>query len=189
MAVRGVVNKVFSKDFDNKTLYSFTLQGDRNFYGTGERKAPVEVGKAYEFETRTTPSGRINVDLGTLRPWEDGPTLQAPPVQNFARRTSGGFKGDPDKDAYWKNKEARDIQNDKMRELGATRNTAIALMQVMLANGAVKLPAKENAKEAALYALFEHYTDTLLKGKQAEADAVPEEKEDPAVAEGEPEWK
>lgn len=185
--VRGVVRGISEKPFGDKVLYSFTLQNDRNYYGTGERKAPVEIGKAYEFETRVSPTGRISVDLGTLRPWEGGPAMQAAPAATVARKSfSGGFKGDPEKDAYWKNKEARDVHNDKMRELGATRNTALTLVSLMLANGAVKLPAKENAREAAIYSLFEHYTDALLKGK---TEDTPEVEDGPTETTEGAEWK
>jgi hypothetical protein len=142
------------------------LNGDRNYYGTGERKASIEVGKSYEFEIKTSPNGRINVDLSTLRPWEGGETMQSAPAQSFARKFSpGGFKGDPQKDEYWKNKEARDVHNDKLREVGATRNTALQLVGLMLANGAAKLPAKEANREEVIFRLFEHYTDLLLKGE------------------------
>lgn len=171
-SVKGVVQKTFAKPFGDKTLHSFTLQGNQTFYGTGERRL-VEEGKAYEFMTRTAPSGRISVENGTLRPW-DAPAgaIQAPPVQNFSGGTpyKRAFQKDEGKDSYWKGKEDRDVRNDSLRELGATRNTAISLMTLMLANGAVKLPAKESAKEQALYELFEHYTELLMKGREVDAE-------------------
>lgn len=184
--IRGVVQRTFSKQFENGTAYSFTLKGQDGFFSTGYRPA-VEQGKAYEFEYTTDPKGRKSVNLSTLRPWEAGDAVQAPPVRSFAR--SGGFKKDDGKDEYWKNKEARDIQNDRLRELGATRNTAIALVDMMLRNGAVKLPAKEANKEEVIYALVEHYVDVLMKGQKDKEPAKEQSKEETAAAtEGDSEW-
>lgn len=168
--VRGVVQRTFEKPFpDGKVLHSFTLKGQDGFFGTGYRKAAIEVGKAYEFEYEIDPKGRKNVNLSTVRPWESGETIQAAPAASFRPAYQRMAKADGGKDDYWRNKELRDVQNDKMRELGATRNTALTLVQLMLSNGAVKLPAKEAAREEVIFQLFEHYTDTLLKGKESES--------------------
>lgn len=188
--VRGVVGRTFSKDFGSgKLLHSFVLKGQDGFFGTGYRKA-VEEGKSYEFEVSIDAKGRKNVDLSTLRPWESGEAIQAAPAKTFRVGTGGGFKGDPAKDEYWKNKELRDVNNDRMRELGATRNTALTLVSLMLANGAVKLPPKEANREEVIYQLFEHYTDVLMKGKQQEDS--PKDEVSEAIAEAQSEdasWK
>ena len=169
MAVRGVVQRTFQRDFDGKILYSFTLKGQDGFFGTGTKKAPVEVGKSYEFEVDVDGRGRKTVNLATIKPWESGEAIQSPNVSSFAARSryAGGASKDQGKDDYWRNKEARDLVNDRHRELGATRNTAIALVSLMLTNGAIKLPAKESSKEEVIYKLFEHYTEELLKTKEA----------------------
>ena len=187
--VRGVVGRTFSKDFGSGKLYhSFVLKGQDGFFGTGYRKA-VEEGKSYEFEVSIDAKGRKNVDLSTLRPWENGEAIQAAPARAF-KTYSGGAKADAGKDEYWKNKELRDVNNDRMRELGATRNTALTLVSLMLANGAVKLPAKEANREEVIYQLFEHYTDVLMKGKQQEDS--PKDEVSEAIAEAQSEdasWK
>ena len=181
MTVRGVVSATSEKPFGDKVLHSFQLQGDRNYYGTGERRAPVEVGKAYEFEVKTSPSGRLSVDLSTLRPWDAGETQQAVPAQNYRSFGKTPFKGGKSEEekAFWANREAREVKNDRLRELGATRNTALTLIGLMLQNGAVKLPAKESAREQTIYDMLNHYTDLLMKGPVAEAPTEEPKPTDP----------
>ncbi len=194
--VRGVVARTFERAFGNKTMHSFTIKGVEGFFGTGARKA-VEEGKSYEFEYSKNAKGFIDVNLSTLRPWESGVALQGESVRdtvNTSRYSSGGgkasFRGGKSEEekGFWANREAREVKNDRLRELGATRNTALQLVTIMLANGAVKLPTKEAAREEAIDQLFEHYTDTLLKGKSTD-ETPPAEEGKVSEDVGEPEWK
>lgn len=182
MSVRGVVSATSSMPFGNKVLHSFRLQGDNNYYNTGERVPPVEVGKSYEFETSLNAKGKHIVDLGSIRPWEGGEAIQAAPAKSFGafNKTFKSGKSEEEK-AFWANREARETRNDRLRELGATRNTALSLISLLLANGAVKLPAKESAKETAIYEMLEHYTDLLMNGKKSDNSDV-EKVEAPATS-------
>jgi hypothetical protein len=186
--VRGVVQRTFEKEFNNKLLHSFTIKGQDGFFGCGTRRPPVEAGKSYEFEFSVDPKGRKNVNLNTLRPWESGEAISAPNVGSMVGKNPNKSGGS---EKFWEEKAAREIRNDGLRELGATRNTALTLVTLMLSNGAIKLPTKEANKEEVIYKLFEHYTAELLKAQTPEAQ--PEVAEAKVAtddaAEEEAEWK
>ena len=171
MSIRGVVSKVSSNQFNGKTLWSLRLQGDNNYYNTGERPPHVHEGASIEFETKLSPSGKHSVLLETIRPWESGGVMQAAPA-NVIRRSA-----DP-KDTYWADKELRDKRNDLLRELGASRNTAIAFIELLVKTEALKLPAKVGDREAVIWDALEHYTKKLMGIKEeaaAEKAATPQE--------------
>jgi len=173
MSIKGVVSKVSSNHYNNKELWSFRLRGDNNYYNTGEIKPHVLEGQSIEFETKLSPSGKHTALLDTVREWKpdsDVP-LTNTPVRGFVK----SFKKDPDKDLYWANKEARDIKNDKLRELGATRNTAISFVEMLIKVDGLKLPAAQNKKEEVLFEAVNHYTEKFLKTHTEEPSAGEEQ--------------
>lgn len=60
--------------------------------------------------------------------------------------------GSGDKDLYWKKKEDRDVVNDSKRELGATRNTAVTIVNFAIEKG--YLPALDKAKASEKFDLY-----------------------------------
>jgi len=159
LSIRGVVSKISSTNHNGKTLWSIRLNGDNNYYNTGERVPPVQEGASIEFETKLSPSGRHGVLIETIRPWEGGSTMQAVPANTFPKYSAGSPN---EKDTYWKDKEIRDKRNDALRELGATRNTAIAFVNLLIEADALKLPAADAKKEQVIWDAFVHYTDKLM---------------------------
>ena len=177
MSIRGVVSKVSSNQFNGKTLWSLRLQGDNNYYNTGERVPPVTEGASIEFDTKLSPSGKHSVLIESIRPWENGNIMQAVPA-NTVRKSA-----DP-KESYWADKELRDKRNDLLRELGATRNTAIAFIKLLTDTGSLKLPAAEAKREAVLWEALDHYTKKLMG-----VDEAPAEEAVKTTAQEETEWK
>jgi len=87
--------------------------------------------------------------------------------QGGTQRSSGGAGAG--KDQYWADKEKRDVETQKAIQLQSSRNSAIALLGVLLSNGAVALPTtKGKAYDAALGLLdeltekFQNETNDLL---------------------------
>lgn len=79
---------------------------------------------------------------------------QRPPAQR------GG--GNDPKDKYWEDKAARDVQVQASIQWQASRNSAIALVDMLLKNGLVGGLPKEKAKQAdAIVALVDEYTTIL----------------------------
>ena len=92
---------------------------------------------------------------------------QRPPAQR------GGQSGGNSKDTYWEDKAARDIQVQAGIQWQASRNSAIALVDVLLKNGMVSgLPTAKGKQADAIVALVDEYTevmylqtDEVMKGK------------------------
>ena len=181
MSIRGVVSKLSSNEYNGKTLWSFRLRGDNNYYNTGDRVPPVTEGQSVEFTTRLSPSGKHQVQIDTIRPWEGGPSMEGVQISKFAAKPSG--KSAEEK-GYWEAKQARDVRNDHLRELGATRNTAIAFLNLLITSGSLKLPAAEAKREGVLWDALNHYTDKLMKGEEIKAPTEESKPEPVATADG-----
>jgi hypothetical protein len=156
--VSGVVQKIAPKQFNGKTFYSFALSGQEGWFGTGVKKPPTE-GTSVRFVERTNARGYKEVD-GSIEILADGQaatTVTVAAVATQAAKAGGGSQS-----AYWDRKEARDISNDSARELGATRNTVLQMMDLMFKQEVIVLPAAKAKKEEAFFAIFEMYTKKLL---------------------------
>ncbi len=70
MSIRGVVSKVSSNPYQGKELWSFRLNGDNNYYNTGTDKPGVSVGQPIEFDTKIGATGKHQVLMYTIKPWE-----------------------------------------------------------------------------------------------------------------------
>jgi len=157
----GVVQRHFDKNWGNKTFYSFTLSGQDGFFNTGIKKPPA-TGATVEFEAEPNDKGYLEVNTKTIQYKTDGEPQSASVAKAAPKTTSE--KG------YWERKEAREARNDALRELGASRNTAIAVIELMLKAEAIKLPAKQADKEAVLWEVLDKYTQKLM-GSSAPVDA------------------
>ena len=82
--------------------------------------------------------------------------------QQQQQRSQGG--GGMSKDDYWARKEERDIETQKKIQYQASRNTAIAALDVLLKAEAVKLPAKQADKYDAALALIDELTEHFQQG-------------------------
>lgn len=159
--VQGVIGKVNARQFQGKNFYSFALNGQEGWYGAGMKRPPNE-GTSVKFLSKKNSKGYLEVD-GGIEIVTDGEAAPAGSAKSFrgtnGQRTSGG--SGTNSSAYWDRKETRDIRNDELRELGATRNTALTLIELLLKNEAIKLPAAAKREEFMLE-LLEKYTKHLM---------------------------
>ena len=116
--VSGIIKRVNKKPWTDQRsgkdviLYSFTLEGDDNFYGCGQSPIPAGPGQSVTFEMK----GK-NCNVNTLKVVETQ-VAEAAPVSmtaspgdvSSAPRVSRG--GGMSKDDYWANKEAKDVAKD-----------------------------------------------------------------------------
>lgn len=151
--VSGVVSDI--KQFGK----AFNLVVDGESYGYGFERPGFGVGTPVSFTFSMNGKWR-NVDKGSVKVLDSAP---APKVVNGV----GAVKG---KDDYWSRKETRDVENDKKREYGATRNSAIAVVDLLLKYEAVKIPAKGDKVEFIL-ALVEDVTSKMQTGNHENLDA------------------
>jgi hypothetical protein len=160
--VKGVVARIYSKDFGDATAWSFTLRGDRTFYRAGNKKPFFSEGDSVQFDVEM--KGQNAYARGVSK-WEGEPSQQNTPVAAMvAARTVT-------KDDYWVQRESRDVETQKRIELQSCRNSAIALVAELLKVEAVKLPAKQADKVPVIEELVTHYTKFFIdqnSGKQSE---------------------
>lgn len=143
---RGAVQKHIEKAWNGKTFWTMVVNGEK--YGTGMKKPP-EVGTYVEFEYETNGrgykdvKGSINLANGTSKSQPQG-TARAADGSKFVT-----------KDEYWANREARDLDVQKVIQLQAARNAAIEVVKILVApvivdgkaEYIVKPPAQAKRKE------------------------------------------
>lgn len=171
--VQGVIGRLFDKQWQGKTFWSFALNGQEGIYGCGMKKPPA-VGTSIKFNEKTNNKGYLEVD-GTIQILQDGAVGPASIEKSAGTRKSSNGSGNGSGSAYWDRKEARDVANDAARELGASRNTAIALIDLALKYEVFKLPAAAK-REEFLWTLLNKYTDKLM-GKDGETHSENDEAE------------
>jgi len=169
---QGVVSKIFENKFGNKTFYSFGLKGVQGSFGTGVKRPPRE-GTYVRFHDATNSRGYKEVD-GPIEIVPEGEVAPASSASQVASESSNA--GGLTKDQYWSNKEARDVANDRLRELGASRNTAISFIDLALRNEVIKLPAAAK-REEFLWTLLDKYTSRLMGKEETKKEEVKETKE------------
>lgn len=167
--VSGVIQRVNDKQWNGKTFYSFALSGQDGWYNTGMKRPPA-IGTSVRFNDKTNNKGYKEVD-GSIEIVQDQTAGAAPTVGTVAAKAAGG--GNANSGAYWDRKEARDITNDAARELGASRNTAIAFIDLALKNEVIKLPAQAK-REEFLWTLLDKYTNKLMGKEEAISETHPE---------------
>lgn len=166
MQVQGVVQRHSDKQWNGKTFWSFALSGQEGWYNTGMKKPPA-VGTSVRFNDKTNSKGFKEVDgsIEIITEQATGPTPSVSGVITASTKAVPSY-GAGGSAAYWDRKEARDIANDSARELGASRNTAIAIIDLALNHEAIKLPAVAK-REEFLWTLLDRYTNKLM-GKTEE---------------------
>lgn len=182
MEYSGVVQRHLTKQWGTKTFYSLTLSGVDGIFNLGVTHPP-EVGTSVSFDAKTNARGYLEINPKTLQVRTDGVAETASVVK--ASGKSVAEKG------YWERKEERDLRNDQQREVGASRNTAIALIDLMLRHEAVPLPKTQAKKEEFLLNLVDHYVAKLM-GKGLHVPETPTENKNNKVEDvttEDEEWK
>jgi hypothetical protein len=133
--VNGVIARILTNTWQNKTLYSIVVEGDERAFGTGATRPQFGVGTAVEFEAERNAKGYWNANPATL--------IQKPlPV----KQVEAGKTPEPTADFY-----KTPANKDKVIELQSCRNSAIALLDILVKNSMVKLPTKKDEQyDAAL---------------------------------------
>lgn len=113
--VKGVVKYINEKEWDDRrsgetiTLYSFKLEGDDDYYRTGQTKPEFEEGQSIAFEV----DKKNNVDMETIEVLETE-VKKAPKAAGKAG-SGGGFRkpaAGGSREDYWAKKEERDVARD-----------------------------------------------------------------------------
>lgn len=170
MQFKGVVKEVSSFEFKPGThLWSFSLNGDRNYYRCGDRKPAIESGQFVLFDANAgNKQGSFNVTKGTIQ--VKAAEAEATGVV-AAVKSTGGSLG---KDDYWGNREARDIQTQKRIEKQSCRNSALEFIKILLSQeNAVKFGAKAD-KTDILEKMLAKYTEEFIVDNAGKKDEEPE---------------
>lgn len=135
----GVVQRVLTKDFRGKMLYSFSLGEDKPLFGLGGVKPNFNEGDEISFEYILNNKGYPVVDGKSVKVVDrSNGTPQAAPAQARSPATS--------REEYWLNKEARDIETQKRISFQAARNSSIETFSKAVELGLVSLGQKKDEK-------------------------------------------
>jgi hypothetical protein len=167
MKVTGRIVEVFSRPWEGRngpiTLYSFKLQNDKQFYRTGENEL-AKQGDFVEFEADA--KGNVSSLSVSAVPLAATPPAQ-PAYKPQGVAGGGGYKQKAaEKDAYWADKEARDVDKEKhYREVVEPRITWASAQSdaVRVVNAALQhdLLAFGNANKSAKLGLLLEYVDQV----------------------------
>lgn len=194
---RGAVQAIKEKQWNNKTFYSLKVNGE--WYSTGVKRPPSE-GTYVEFEYETNARGYKDVKGSITTSTSvsgSGATGSSP------RGTGNAVAGAKfvTKDDYWTNREARDLDVQKVIQLQAARNAAIETVKILVApvivdgkaEYIVKPPAQAKRKEW-VEAMIDELTQKFVeannpvklnnpgKGDTVDEQIAAMEKDEPAVA-------
>ena len=159
--IKGVVQKI------TKNGPAYNIKVDEQWYGCGFNKPAFSEGSMIKFEA--IQKGKwVNVDQESLEVLGDAPLPEKKKVVDYSSQVTSTTT----RDEYWARKEERDIKNDLDRHVGATRNTAIAFVDLLVRNEALKLPASKDAKADALFQAVEYYASLFSGGSENSVNSV-----------------
>lgn len=166
-AFKGKVKKVLKREFDDGGVsISFTLVGQDPFFRLGSKRLAgvVEEGNSIEFYGEQVSDKAVKVKTDTVKAASGKPA-----GEGGSSARSGSFRSDTSHDIHYQ----------------SARKDALAFVQVVIAAGAIKLPAKESGKLEALEAALDRYTaafyaDIETKGAVARVKGPAKTDEEPA---------
>jgi hypothetical protein len=165
--VNGVIKQVLTKPWQDKTFYSIQLVNDNTFYGFGAAKPKAAVGDFVAFHAAQNSKGFWQADPQSL-------AIEANPSPVRSGATAYNPQKDyAAKDTYWKDKEKRDIENDKLRSLGAARNTAIEWVKFLVEKEALPMGKTVAKREESLNLVLDDYTKKFMSGIDEKKDSAP----------------
>lgn len=181
--VKGRIARVSSKPFkDNRTgeditLYSFQLEGKNQWYRTGQRPIPAGNGQDVQFV-----ADEAKVDMGTFQVTGAPQVQSAPPVaahaaaaplqpspttssgQTAPSTAAKGYTGNKydDKELYWANKEARDVEKESRYQtvaeprmaLSIATEAAATIVAAAIAKDAISFGNAAKAKKLGLLSAY-----------------------------------
>lgn len=155
--IKAFIKEVKSKAVNGKTFYNSVMSTGETV-GWGMFPPKLREGEYVEFSAETNERGYLQGDKKSFK------VLEAPKeaISTGASAASVARSSVVGKDDYWKGKEARDVVNDKARNVGAARNTAIEWIKFLDAKGA--LPnITTKAKKEDLEGLYNEALDLYTK--------------------------
>jgi hypothetical protein len=172
--VTGTVKWVGSKTVRNSQLWSFTIQESEEFYRTGFDKPNINRGDVITFDVEVNQYGN-QVKAKSIKIAEAAASAAPPAAGGGSRAVEGG------KDAYWKDKEAKDVIKDAAIQFLSCTNTAVSIVKLASDVGVLTLGAgNKGSKMDALLAQIYTVRDELFQ--QAEEARAKVAKGSPVVA-------
>ncbi len=138
--VSGVVKWVGSKAVRNSTLWSFSVEGNTEFFRCGFTKPNINKGDNVTFEYEVNQYGN-QVNAKDIRVLGSAPPQAARPTP--APQVFGGGS----KDDYWKKKEENDVVKDASIQYMACTNTAVSILKLAQDAGVLTLGAGAKANK------------------------------------------
>ena len=137
--VSGVVKWVGSKAVRNSTLWSFSVEGNTEFFRCGFTKPNINKGDNVTFEYEVNQYGN-QVNAKDIRVLGSAPPQAARTAPT--QQVSGGSKDD-----YWKKKEENDVVKDASIQYMACTNTAVSILKLAQDAGVLTLGAGAKANK------------------------------------------
>jgi hypothetical protein len=149
--ITGTVKRLFERPYGDKTMRSFCVEEDDRVFGTGAFKHPsVNVGNRISFEVEKNQKGFWNAITKTIEEAQQAPSQapaapQAPIAVGYAApKTDWALK-------------------DKIIELQACRNTAVAFVSVLMQHSLIKVPTKKDEQFDFALNLVNELTDQFVQ--------------------------
>jgi len=156
---KGVVSKATSREFGNKTLYSWQFEGS-NIWFRSEFDPIMEVGSAF------TVTGDVVNKITGVTPMSEEDVKEAKSETSSGTNGSNGSRGEappansPD---YWRWKQMQDITNRKDFQHRDARRDATRLICAALDNDVLALGAAKGKKLDILLGMIKETTAQLLE--------------------------
>ena len=171
--------------------YSFRLAGDQMYYNTETDPAPLK-GKMIAFEGEQRGERSVQVDEDSIEIKGDAPPVRNAPARKFAPK-KGAFRSSSnfaDKEKYWQDREARDIETQKRIEIQSCRNSALTFLGLLVQTGALDLSkAKPAARAGLVEELLNTYQAKFLEENKGTATPAATPEEPTAEAEDNEGWE
>lgn len=142
MLYEGYLDRIFSKPYQGKMLYSFKIRDNDTYFRLGEKQLKCKEGSKIKFEANE--KNGVNPDDVV--------------VEAVTSQTEQAPRATTNKESYWDAKEARDIETGKIIQYQAARNSAISVADLILKNDGLALPSDTPKKYQVIMDLVNSLT-------------------------------
>lgn len=167
---KGQVTYVGGKPFKGKTLWSFRIGNDDKWFRTGLVDPQLVKGDYIEF-FYTEVNGGYNADVSTIHKIPTGTSSVVPGgVGSLGIQGNRGSPGSHGRDTYWEEKAVADKERDLRIQFQSARKDAIALVDILLREKALKLPEKQGAAYDVILGKIKDLTDEFFEDTSKDQD-------------------
>lgn len=152
MNAKGYVTLVSNRPFNGTMLYSFRVSTEDKYFRTGSIDPNISKNDFIQFDY-VEKNGNYSVVLPSLKHVAREESSPAP----SASGGTGSARGVVGRDDYWANKEARDVEKDKVWEATnlriqyqSARNAAISVVDILVRDKILKLSDAAKADNVAV---------------------------------------